>query len=156
MVSTQFGSILKLLQPFFDCPLEPDTNNSCLIKLELGISIQLELDRHGLLLMGCRIGTLPMSRYRDNLIKQALRSNELSQPSTGVFGFSQKSNQLILFTKLEPRDLTSQQLQNLLPAFIEKAKKWGDALGNGETPSVDEGGSQSGKAPSGIFGLISK
>lgn len=154
MVSTQFGSILKELEPYFNCPMEPDVNNSCLIKMGIGISLQMELDRFGFLLIGCRLGVLPMGRYRDNLIQQALKANNVSTPSQGVFGFSRKSNQLILFMRLDPVAYPASQILTILPNFIAKAKKWSDAIAAGETPAVDAAAAAQG-ASSGLFGLIS-
>jgi hypothetical protein len=153
MVNSQFEAILKGFEPFFQCPLEPDTNDSCLIKMGIGISIQIELDRSGQLLIGCRLGALPMSRYRNNLIQEALKSNGASLPSTGAFGFSQKSTHLILFLKLNT-DLTPDQLSKIMLPFITKAKLWADAISKGETPTLNP--SSSANEPSGLFGLISK
>jgi Tir chaperone protein (CesT) family len=153
MISSQFGAILKELEAFFDCSLEPDANNSCLITMGIGISIQIELDRYGLLLVGCRLGVIHMGRYRDNIMKEALKSNELTPPSTGIFGFSQKSNQLILFLKIDPLVFSIHQILALMPPFITKAKLWTDAIGKGEVPSVTAPSST--KEPSGLFGLIS-
>lgn len=152
MVNTQFGAILKQFEPFFKCPLEPDANDSCLIKLGIGIEIQIELDRYGQLLIGCRVGSLPMSRFRNNLIQEALKSNGAAVPSTGIFGFSQKSNHLILFVKLNA-NLPAHQLLTLIPVFIAKAKLWSDAIAKGETP---QGSAVTPGTPSGLFGLISK
>ncbi len=154
MVSSQFGSILKEFEGFFKCPLEPDANNSCLIKMKLGISLQIEMDRYGFLLIACRIAALPMSRYRDNIIQQALKSNEANNPSSGIFGFSKKSSTLIYFIKLDPAYLTPHQINSLLPPFIAKSKEWTDAIAKGETPAV--AGSSKSNAPAGLFGLLSK
>lgn len=153
MVSTQFGAILKELEPFFKCPLEPDQNNSCLVKMGIGLSLQMELDRTGFLLIGCRLGVLPMSRYRDNLVQQALKSNNLSIPSQGVFGFSQKSSQLIFFMRVDPASCPPSQIVTLLEPFVTKAKKWTDAIAAGQTPDVDESAPSS-KSTSGLFGLM--
>lgn len=153
MVSNQLGAILKELEPFFKCPLEPDQNDSCLIKLGDEISIQIELDRYGYLMIGCRLGIVPMSRYRDNLMQQALKSNESSLPSSGVFGFSQKSQNIILFIRIDPVAYSIPHIIALMPPFIEKAKKWSDAIAKGETPEIEA--TTVSKNPSGIFGLIS-
>jgi hypothetical protein len=155
MVDTQFGAILKEFETFFRCSLKPDANNSCLIKLKSGLEIQIELDRYGLLLIGCRIAALPFSRYRDNLIQQALKSNEAFLPSQGVFGFSQKSNQIILFIKLDPTHLRADQILSLLPPFINRAKQWKEAIARGETPTVASSKATA-NTPSGLFGLLSK
>ena len=151
MVSSQFAGILKEFENFFNCPLEPDANDSCLINMGIGVTIQMELDRYGFILIGCRLGAVPMGRYRDNLIRAALRSNDETIPSTGILGFSHKLNQLILFMKLNPQRLTVHQILALMPPFVTKAKLWKDAIAKGEVPSVSLSAS---KKPSGLFGLI--
>src|SRR5215204_4164435 len=153
MVSSQFGGILKEFENFFNCTLEPDSHDSCLISMEIGINLQVELDRYGMLLIGCRLGAVHMGRYRDNLIRAALKSNETTFPSTGVIGFSQKSNQLILFVKVSSHNFTANDIATLLPPFVTKAKLWMDAIAKGEVPSLTT--APSSKAPSGLFGLIS-
>lgn len=154
MVSTQFGMLLKELEAYFNCPLEPDSNNSCLIKMGIGVALQMELDSHGYLLIGCRLGVLPASKYRDNIIQLALKANHLSTPSHGVFGFSPKSSQLLLFIRLDPSTHSSSQIQTLLTPFIAKAKKWTDAIAAGQTPEL-EAANVTGKASPGLFGLKS-
>ncbi|MFI0435279.1 MAG: CesT family type III secretion system chaperone [Parachlamydiaceae bacterium] len=153
MVSTQFGALLKEFESFFDCSLEPDNNNSCLIHLGNDINIQIEMDRDGCILIGSRLGAVHMGRYREVLIQQALKSNEVTLPSTGIFGFSHKSNQLILFMKLTPFNLNSSEISILLPPFIDKVKLWKEAIAKGEIPTIHS--SISTKKPAGIFGLIS-
>lgn len=152
MVNSQFGAILKMFETFFKCPLEPDTNDSCLIKVGQSLSIQVELDRYGQLLIGCRLGVLAAGRYRETLIRETLKSNESTLPSTGVFAFSPKSHQLILFLKTDPNSLTIHDISTLMPPFISKAKQWAQAIAKGETPTV----APATNAPSGLFGLISK
>ncbi len=154
MVSSQFGGLLKVFETFFKCPLEPDENNSCLIHLGIGISIQIEMEKYGFILVGSKLGSVHMGRYRDNLIKQALKSNASSFPSCGIFGFSQKSNQLILFIKIDPIKLSPHEIVNSLPPFINKAKIWKEAIEKGDIPALDRDSPVSDK-PSGIFGLIS-
>jgi hypothetical protein len=98
MVASQFQAILQDLEPFFKCKLEPDNNNSCLIKMSSGIKIQIELDRYGdHLLIATRLGVLPAGRFRELVFKEALKANASDSPSQGVFGYSKKSEQLILF-----------------------------------------------------------
>lgn len=151
VVSTQFGALLKEFEKYFHCPLTPDANDSCMINLG-GLSLQIELDRYHFLLAGCRLGRVLMGRYRDNLIRAALKSNESTSLSTGIIGFSQKSSQLILFIKLDPGQLTLHQITSILPPFLEKARVWTQAIANGEIPENKE---HSSPKPSGLFGLIS-
>jgi len=153
MVTSQFESLLKEFESFFDCPLHPDKNNSCYIKLPEGIHVQIELDKDGQVLIGCRLGIVHMGRYRENLMRQALKSNEATIPSTGVFGFSHKSNHLILFMKIKSLNLNTNLIKDSLPPFIEKGKIWKEAIEKGEIPVVQPAMHKKGSA--GLFGLIS-
>ena len=56
MVSDQFESILKDFESIFQCPLKPDAKipNTCLIQLNTGIEVQIELDPHANLLIAVR------------------------------------------------------------------------------------------------------
>lgn len=154
MVSSQFGALLKEFESFFDFPLNPDDNNSCLIQLVSGVAIQIEMDRYGMILLGSRLGAVLMGRYRDNLIRQALKSNEATLPSSGVIGFSIKSNQFILFAKLNPLSLNSNQIVNALPPFIAKATLWKESIGKGEIPEITPT-TTSNESSGGMFGLVS-
>lgn len=150
MVTTQFGAILKDLEPLFNCKLEPDANNVCLIKLKSGIKVQVELDRHGDLLIGVRLGTIPSSRYLENILKEALKANQLQFPlASGVLGYSTKTNQLILFMTVDNRSITSERLTTTLGPFLTKAKLWSEAIQHGEIPLIEA----EKQSPRGIFGL---
>lgn len=153
MVRSHFEAILKEFENFFHCPLIPDENNSCLIQMSgIGISMQIELDRYGLILLGCRLGVLHHGRFKNEVIEAALQSNASTPHTTGIFGFSQKSSQLILFMKLNPQSLTVNQILTSLPPFIKKAKQWSEAIASGKAPSI--GIATTPAKPAGIFGLI--
>lgn len=151
MVTSQLSMILKDLETFFECPLETDSNNSCLVDMGIGISLQLELDRHGFLLVGCRLGMVHMGRYRNDLIRAALKSNELTPLSSGILGFSHKSQQLILFIRVDTQAVPLHQLTEQLSLFTAKAKLWKDAIAKGEVPAI----ASRQVAGKGLFGLIS-
>lgn len=138
MVITRFDGILKEFESFFNCKLKSDENNSCLIQLGTGISIQMELNRTGQLIISCRIGTLPMSRYRETLLRVALLSNEATLPSSGTFGFSTKTNNLTLFLLVNPEILSKEYISSILPPFLSKAKLWSEAVASGRTPVVEQ------------------
>lgn len=150
MVSNQFDMILKDFEPFFKCELQADHNDSCLIKMGIGISIQMELDRYGLLLIGCRIGELPRGRFQDDVIKEALKANEFYPPWTGIFGISRKTNNLILHLLVDPDKLDQEKISSLLTPFIDKAKLWSESINQGHIPTVGEATTL--KAPP--FGLL--
>lgn len=135
MVETQFSAILNDLGAILNCKLEPDTNNSCLVAFGSGLQVQLELDRENNLVVGARLGTIAPSKYRENVFREALRSNEMNQLSLGTFGFSRGSNQLILFTTIDARNVNNQEfLGVVIKAFLAKANEWRDAIERGDVP----------------------
>lgn len=138
MVSTQLQGILKEFEAFFNCPLVTDENESCQIEMGIGINIQLELNRYGSLLVGCRLGSM-VGRYRDQIFKEAMKANYLHAPSSGVFGYSQKSKNLILFMLIDPKTLKPDTINRLMVPFINKAKTWVEAIKAGTIPAIQEG-----------------
>lgn len=146
----EFAAILRDLEPFFQIPLQPDKNNSCLIKYDSGLSLQMELDRRDNLLVAVRLGAIPASRYRDNVFREALKSNFLYPPSEGIFGYSVKSGQLYFSITIDNQSFSLEKATNKLTPFIEKSKKWFEALSRGEMPPSE---TVSG-ADRGLFGLM--
>ena len=133
MVSGYFEGILKELEPFFNCPLPIDQNNACLVKMGIGISVQMELNRYSQLLVGVRLGSIE-GAYANQLLVEALKSNARSLPSTGVLGFKKKTRELILFLLLDPAEINKNRVEELLPVFISKAKLWKDAISTSQIP----------------------
>lgn len=153
MVGSIFDGILKDLEVFFNCPLHADTNQSCLVEMGFGISLQMELNPQEQLVIGSIVGILPFGGYRDRLIKQALKSN-YSAPSSGVFGYNIKTNHLILFISINPTRLTKEKIYDKLPPFIEKAKLWKETIEAGEMPIVEEPTIPTDPSRQGLFGFI--
>lgn len=151
MNAPPFETILKDFEPFFQCSLQPDHNDSCLIKMGIGLHVQMELYNNGFLLIGCRLGILPAGNYRNQIIRAALQSNTHQLPSAGVFGLSPKSHQLILFLFLDPRHLTADKILAIMTPFLARAKEWADALSQGTVPSVTKSDDLS-QSPIKLFG----
>ena len=148
MVYSQFETLLKEFEPFFGCRLQPNANQSCLIRMKDGVTVQMELDPSNLVI-GCRVGTHLSGRYRHQLIQQALKSNGTSLLSAGIFGFSHRSSSLILFIKIDPAALSANQIPSLLTPFLVRAKEWTEAISRGEIPALHTAFSE--KIPAGLF-----
>lgn len=134
METNQFAAILRELSSYFNTSLEPDSHNSCLIRLQSGLQVQIEPDRYGSLLIGIKLGSIPSSRYRELVFKEALKANGASSYFQGVFGVSKTSGQLVLFTLIDDRSASSERLKALLPPLLEKAQRWAEAIQRGEVP----------------------
>lgn len=140
MVTDLFGSLLQELSPILKVKdLHPDQNNSCLIRLKNGIKIQLEIDLSGqFLLIGCNLGDLPRGRYRENILREALKANDMPPPLHGILAFSEKTQHLILFTKTPATKTSGEKIAAEIAPFVEKAAIWIDALKRGEIPVITQ------------------
>lgn len=150
MVASLYESLLQELGEQLHIPLRPD-RESCVIEYKDGLRVQLELDRQEeFLRIVSDFGEIAPGRYRENLFREALKSNGLPPPHVGVFALSHNSTHLILFDVLPVRNLTGLHIADFLTPFLEKAKVWREAITTGQLPSVSSGRS----SRSGIFGLM--
>lgn len=138
MVSDVLGTLLQELgQALQMNNLQPDSNNTCLIKFKGGIFVQIELDPTGqFMIIGSDLDVVPAGRYRENLFGEALKANGLPHPQYGIFSFSRQTNHLVLFEMLSLNELTGQKVADFLKPFLEKVRIWKEAISKGEIPVV--------------------
>lgn len=141
------GKLLKIQD------LHPDDNQSCLVNFSDQISIQFELDRslHYFMII-CKLGPLAKGRYRENVFREALKSNGLTPPRHGDFAYSEKADQLVMIEMLPLDTLNADKIADNLTGFKEKALQWKTALSRGDIPSYLPG-SYASKSSGGMFGL---
>lgn len=155
MVSDIFGTLLQeLAQALKIEVLQPDKNNSCLIKFKGDISVQVELDKSGtFLVIGTDFPTVAAGRYRENLFFEALKANGMpAPPRIGTFAYSRQTDRLVLFEMMSLNDLRGDRVAEFMTPFVEKARVWKEAIARGEVPVV----STSTTPGSGMFGLHNK
>jgi Tir chaperone protein (CesT) family len=154
MVTDLFGSLLQELSRTLGVSkLEPDSNNSCLLKLKSGLVIQIELDKSGqALIIGADLGPVPPGKYRENLFREALKANDQPHPLHGILCYSKKSDHLVLYQKINIKDLTGEKIAAEITPFAEKGFMWSEALLRNDIPSVNQ--PYSGQKPGGVFGLM--
>lgn len=147
-----FAQILNELGQHFGTHLVPDANHSCLLLMHETVQIQLELDRSQyFLIVGAVIGELPPGKFRELFLREALRANGAPYPRVGTFAYSNRKNSLILFERFALQSLNTKALIEYLPAFVDKAIVWKDAVQAGQPPSIQYIGSKT--KPAGMFGL---
>lgn len=156
MVMDLFESLLQELGKAMNIEdLTPDANNTCLIRFKIGLDIQIEPMLKGdFLLVGCPIAVIPPGRFRENVFREALKSNGMPPPRHGVFGYSAQSDRLILFSLLSLRDLNGDKIAAFLGPFMEKALMWKQLIERGDVPIAETISSGGMRAPQGLFGLM--
>lgn len=131
--------------------LELDANNTCLIVLPSKLQVNIEKDKtETALVIGTIIAEMPSSRYRENVFRNALISNQLHFPQDGSFAYSPKKSALILMEMIPLEGITGEKVLAVFNPFIEKAQRWSDAITRGELPAPEA--AVAGGA-GGVFGL---
>lgn len=151
MVTDLFGAILQEIGRSFNVNLQPDVNNSCLLKLLNGLTIQMEIDKQGrYFIIGSDLGAVPTGRYRENLFKEALRANGMPAPRHGNFAYSKQKDHLLLIEMVPLKNINGEKIKAILQPFGEKAINWKSAIEKGEIPLVT---SAAQTQNNGMFGL---
>lgn len=154
MVTDALGILLQELgQALGISDLHPDSNSSCLIRLQNGLIIQLEFDKGGhFLILGADLGTVPPGKYRENLFREALKANDMPHPLHGILCYSRKSDHLVLYEKISLKDISGVKIAAEITPFTEKAFLWSEALLRNDIPAINQ--MFTSQKPGGMFGLI--
>jgi len=150
MVTDRFGALLEELGELMNTKLTPSANNSCRILLPDNISLTIEPDVMGVLLdIVVEISPPGEGKYRENILREALRCNGTIKPRIGTFCYGQKTNNLLLYQSVELEDLTATRLFEINEQLLEKARYWKEAIERGEIPALQGSNGHH----EGIFGL---
>jgi len=127
----RFQELLWDLGELMELPLHIDKNNVCKLLLDEKLELQLEMDPHGEnLLVASFISEIPPGRFRENVLKEALKVNSSYHPF-GSFAFLEQKSSLILHQYLPTDHLSGEKLTEHLEVFIEEAEAWRAALEGG-------------------------
>ena len=140
MSEAKFDLLLEELSELFQTPLERDVKNACRIVVDEKLVIQMELDEpkeH--LMLGSVICTIPAGKFRENVLKEALKENNQPPPLHGVLSYVEKNNTLVLYEYHLISELKAAQLAEFLEAMMEKALVWYEAIDKGQpSPNPSE------------------
>ncbi len=142
----RFEEILGEFGKLVGAPLHPDKRGACKLSVNNILHIQIEMQpEKERLLLACMICEIPPGKFRENILKDGLRTN-WPYPLHGTLSYSEKNNKLCLFEYLSLENFTPQKLLDNLKAFIAKADSWRVGIEQGQTgaliPSVKKGESK--------------
>lgn len=144
-----FADLTHELGELLDVDIRPDLNQMCRLLIDRKIVIHLEIDVVGeFILIVAIISELPPGKFRENILRSALKANYQTDTHPGIFAYVGRENQLILFEHVYAHGLTAEQLYDRINILVQRAKKWKDAIDAGmpappdpdEVPGAKEGG----------------
>ncbi len=124
-----FTRLLYDLGELLALPLHSDENNACVLVIDELLRIQMQLDTtQERLLLGSMLIELPPGKFRENILKEALKVNDFFTPHLGYLSYVKKENKLVLYNYLMMKGLTAEKLGEHLTFFVENANAWIQAL----------------------------
>ncbi len=145
-----FEALLSELGTELGITLHPDRKGACKLKINDIFHIQLESDAHQEnLLIAAFICDLPPGKYRENILRDALKAN-WPFAKNGTLAYSDRNNKLVLFSSLRLANLNGKKLAEFLSIFIDKANNWRIGVETGHTAHLVTAPT---KSSSGLFGM---
>lgn len=128
----RFAELLHSLGNVFGMEMHPDKRNACAIQVKKGLVVQLEPDdTQEKLRIASRIVEVPPGKFRELVLKEALKANALPDPRVGTFAFVVNTTTLVLFQEYPFDLLTGERVAGLLIPFIDAAESWRTAIQSG-------------------------
>jgi hypothetical protein len=146
-MNDRFEELLKELGKILNLSLHPDRHRACNLKINNGLEVQIEINPvKEKLLFVTLIGTIPPGKFRENLLKEALKANN-QFPRTGILGYSERNNKLTLHEFLPLSEMNGEKMAKYLQQFVLKADEWKVSLETGSIPQISP------KKDTSIFGI---
>ncbi len=131
---SQFEELLQKLGQVFALDLHLDRKHACSIQIHPSLIIQLQLDpSQEYLWIFTKVAETPPGKFRENLLKEALKANALPDPRPGILGYILTTNQLAQFQKYPLFILNGERLSGIIGSFLEMAESWQEAIRNGQS-----------------------
>jgi hypothetical protein len=133
---TPFEDLLHEMGASLGMTLHTDSHGACCLKLKDKLRVQIEPDKkEERVMIAAFIAELNPGRFRENVLKEALRvntQNVVNGQTGAILGFSARHNQLACYTSLPFEGISGEKLVTALSYLIEQSLLWFDALQNGQ------------------------
>jgi len=135
-MSKKFDRVLSELQKVLGIPLHIDETGACSILLNDLITLQLEIDPgENYLIIGSYLIEILPGRFREMVLKAALKANYGKEKGIGSFSYIPKTGQLFLFESIPLSFVEPEQFFPYFHQLANKAAIWKGSLVKGVIPS---------------------
>jgi hypothetical protein len=134
MSMDHFALLLADLGVLIQVPLHPDHHRACCLIINGELHVQLkEDDNKDRILVAAFVSEIPAGKFREKILAETLKENDLF-PRVGTFSYSERNNQLALYSYVYFQGLDGGKMADFLEKFLEKAFSWKTALQTGQLP----------------------
>jgi hypothetical protein len=133
-MTNPFEALIQQLGQFLRVPLHIDRYLACTLNIHQKFTVQLQMDSaHENVIVAAFICELPPGRFREDVLAEALKANNLPDPRIGILGFLLRTNHLTLHQFYPLASLDGERLSLFLANFIDYANLWQKAISNRES-----------------------
>ena len=130
----RFQELLAELGHTFHLSLKSDKRGACSILIPPELTIQLQLDgSQEKLFLFTKLAEIPPGKFREEVLREGLKANGLSDPRAGILAYLAVSNHLVLFQNYPVSILNGELLAGLFGSFLEMAESWQRAIQGGQS-----------------------
>ncbi len=104
------------------------------------LHVQVETDlMNEFVMIICMVSEIPPGRFRENVLRDALKANYLLDKHRSILSYDEKGNQLVLSDQLRAHALTAEMLLKEISKLVKRAELWRQSIDNGHSsPGRDE------------------
>jgi len=133
-----FTDLIEELGELTDQDITAELNQTCRLKVNETMYVQLEVDPTSeFILTTVEISEIPPGRFRENILKDALKSNFLVEVNHSVLAYLGVDNKLILYEYIYAHALTGETLYEHIHRLVTRGEKWKNAIDSGQTSPND-------------------
>ncbi len=149
-----FKELIAELSDRLQADIFPDLNNVVTLIVEKRVKFHIEPDSvQEFMILGATIAELPPGKFRENILKDALKANSLININPGILSYAGRENALILHSKLFIQGTSVDEMIKVMKHLTSRAKKWMDAIEEGRSCPDDELPKKTGLSGKGMFGF---
>ncbi|HAB98652.1 MAG TPA: hypothetical protein DCE71_02370 [Parachlamydiales bacterium] len=136
-MTDRFTELITKLGEFLQIPLFVDRHGACLLLVHEKARIQMQMDptQTHLLIASAAI-EIPPGKFRENVLKDGLKINDLPDPRPAVLGYLPLNNHLTLHQSFPIEILDAERLAAFFGAFMTEVESWIDAIQAGRTAPI--------------------
>ena len=150
-MTDRFEDLIQQLGHFLEMDLHVDHNRACLLQIHDTIRIQLQLDAaQEKLLMASFAIEVPPGKFRENVLREALKTNSLPDPRPAILSYLPQNNSLVLHQMFPLDILNGERLAGYFGAFLEQVESYVKAITNGQAAPILVAPTDSGRKPFGL------
>ena len=149
-----FDELMENLSDILKRDIIPDPNNVINLVIDQTIKVQIEPDSFDeYIYIAAMIEELPPGKFREHILRDALKANYLADINPGTLSYMYKNNMLMLHQKFPLGSLDALKLIDLVKTLVERAKVWKTAINEGYSAPKEEVPTDDTHAKGSIFGM---